>query len=134
MTTKDFCTITGISDAELAKHVNNGWQIQFMQFMPDAKLHVVFVRDVVAASPAPAAPTVEVVTVTVKPIESVKLPAHICIMGLDEPVRSVPLTRNGRKHGDTRPVSVPKADPVMEEALSECYRAIMRCHHWRAPS
>ncbi len=104
-TTKEFCIRASCSQEELTRRVNAGWAIQFMQFMQDGTLHVVFVRD--AVTPAPAAPTVEVVNVPVKPIQSVKLPAHICIVGLDEP-RSVPLTHNKPK---------PERDPVMEEAL-----------------
>jgi hypothetical protein len=84
---KEFCTVPNCSDSELGAKVNAGWDIKFMQFGADGKLNVVFVRDVpVAATPAPS-PCVDIVPVT--------------------STRSIALTKNTYKPGDTRPVNVP---------------------------
>ncbi len=91
-TTKEFFIRTNCSDAELAKMVNDGWTIHFMQFMPDDKLNVVFVRD---AKPAPAAQPVVVVPV--------------------EQPRSVALSFNRLKPGDTRPVAAPTRAHVRQQ-------------------
>lgn len=114
MSAKEYAIRTNCSEAELTKMSSEGWSIQFMQFMPDTKLHVVFCRDVVAA-PAPVE-KVTVVSVPSKPIESRPLLKGV-ITGLDDSPRSVPLTYNTRKAGDTRPVNVPTGDAVTQEAI-----------------
>jgi hypothetical protein len=116
MTTKEFLSRVACSDAEIGDRVNAGWQIHFMQFMSDNKLNVVFVREVTAPQPAPAQPvvTVEPVAATTH-VTSKPLPAGITIMGLDEQPRSVPLSHNKFKTGDTRKVHVPEG--VTSEAM-----------------
>lgn len=110
---KEFCTCTNCSDSELGAKVNSGWAIQFMQFMENGNLHVVFMRDVPpAATPAPEV----VVTVPSKPIVNRPLPTGSTMIGLDASSRSVPLTNNKPRPGDTRRVTVPVTDPVMRDA------------------
>ncbi len=117
MTAKEFCTCPNCSDSELGAKVNAGWAIQFMQFAADGKLNVVFVRDVpVAAAPVP---TVTVVPAPApKPIVNRPL-INAVIVGLDDSPRSVPLTHNKPKPGDTRKVNVPVTDPVIRRAYEE---------------
>lgn len=126
MTMKEFRTRVNCQDAEMAELVNDGWQIQYMQFMENGKLHVVFVREVAAPAPA-AAPvvTVEPVPAPVK-VPSKPLPAGFTIVGLDDPPRSVPTSFNKFKRGDTKKVHVP--DGVMGEALArgqEVYESVI---------
>lgn len=124
MKIKEFRIRPDCSESELGTLTSDGWQIQYMQFMPDGKLNVVFVREVADEPAAPAAPVVIVEPVAV-PVASKPLPMGTVIMGLDEP-RSVPLTHNKFKTGDTRKVHVP--DGVMGEALrrgKETYDAAM---------
>jgi hypothetical protein len=127
MTTKEFRIRVECTESELGKLTGEGWQIQYMQFMDSGKLHVVFFREVTAAQPAPAQPvvTVEPVAATTH-VTSKPLPAGITIMGLDEQPRSVPLSHNKFKTGDTRKVHVP--DGVTSEAMlrgREVYNRVM---------
>lgn len=107
MTKKTFCTKTNCQDADLEKYVNDGWQIQFMQFMPDAKLHVVFVREVAVAEAAPE----PVVVVPVKEIASPKLPLHIKVLGIEG---DLPKVAAAKTEGAA---PKPCPEPVMAEAL-----------------
>lgn len=117
MTTKrEFCIVPNCSQGTLGIKVNEEkWQIQYMQFMQDGTLHVVFVREVTVNEPAPETVVVESVTVEpVRPIPNKPLPVGTVIV--TEPPRSVPLTHNRPEKGATRPVTVPVGDPVMREA------------------
>lgn len=110
MTAKEYAIRTNCSEAELTKMSSEGWAIQFMQFMPDTKLHVVFVRD---AKPTPAvqpAVAVEAVkslprVIAPRPIVNRKLPPTMCVQGLGD----VPITPISKEPGKTN-------DPVMERA------------------
>lgn len=114
MSAKEYAIRTNCSEAELTKMSSEGWGIQFMQFMPDTKLHVVFCRDV-----APAAKPVESVTVVTAPAKTIPNKPLLkgVVIGLDEQPRSVPLTYNTRRAGDTRPVNMPTGDAVTQEAM-----------------
>lgn len=109
MTAKEYAIRTNCSEAELTKMSSEGWAIQFMQFMPDAKLHVVFVRDAkpeAAQQPAVSEQPVTLPRVIVpRPIVNRKLPGYT-IQGLGD----VPITAISK--------DVPKAyhNPVMERA------------------
>lgn len=115
MTAKEYSIKTNCSEAELGKMSGTGWTIQFMQFMESGNLHVVFVRDVpVAVAPAPVVTIIP--AAPSKPIVNRPLSMNATVIGLDEPARSIPLTHNKPKPGETRKVNVPVGDPVMEEA------------------
>lgn len=88
MTTKEFQIRTNCQAAVLEQMVNSGWSIHFMQFMPDATLNAVFVRDCKPATPAPTQPFVG------------------RVMDMDQP-KVVALTNNRFKIGDTRPIHNP---------------------------
>ena len=111
MTAKEYAIRTNCSEAELTKMSSEGWAIQFMQFMPDAKLHVVFVRD---AKPTPAVqaavPTEQVKSlprvIVPRPIVNRKLPPTMCVQGLGD-VPITPISKEPVKTGD----------PVMNEAI-----------------
>jgi len=96
MGTKQYFIKRDCSDHDLEKFEADGWTREFMQFTTDARLHVVFVRD---CPPTPS-----------------KQPFVGTVMAV-EPVRSVAYTHNRAKRGDTRPVTMPLVDPVMELAL-----------------
>lgn len=49
---KEVVTKRSVSDSELQKMLNEGWNIQHMQFQ-DVALHVVFIRDLSAPTPSP---------------------------------------------------------------------------------
>lgn len=110
MTAKEYAIRTNCSEAELTKMSSEGWSIQFMQFMPDTKLHVVFVRD---AKPSPAVqPAVSVAeakplprVIVPRPIPNRRLPGNMCVMGIDQPAYGKPFKRD-----------VIDVDPVMERA------------------
>lgn len=110
MTAKEYAIRTNCSEAELTKMSSEGWSIQFMQFMPDTKLHVVFVRD---AKPSPAVqPAVakeEVISlprvIVPRPIVNRKLPPTMCVQGLGD----VPITPISKE-------PVRTGDPVIERA------------------
>jgi hypothetical protein len=125
MSKKEFLTRVDCRDSEMGDFVNGGWVIHFMQFMPDGKLNVVFCREVTVPAAAPA-PVDVPITVERVPIASKPLPAGFKVMGLDEQPRSVPLSHNKFKTGDTRKVHVP--DAVTHEAMSkgrEVYNRVM---------
>lgn len=117
MTKKEFYTKFNCTDADLEQRINDGWEIQFMQFMSNDKLHVVFMREVptAAAVSQPDGETVvePVVAAAPRPIAS-RPPVPMTILGLDQPAygepvagRSIPRTWNRFDKGSTRPVNVP---------------------------
>lgn len=107
---KEFCTCSNCSDSELGAKVNAGWEIQFMQFTPDGKLNVVFIRDVPpAAAPVPKPVDKPLPRVIVpRPIANRKLPGHVCIQGLGD----IPITPVQKEAAPQK-----ASDPVMNEAL-----------------
>lgn len=118
MAAKEYAIRTNCTEAELTKMSAEGWSIQFMQFMPDTKLHVVFVRD---AKPSPAeqpavSPVVSLPRVFVpRPIVNRKLPSNMTVMGIDQPAYSEPYK------SDTIGVN-----PVMERARQAAQNAYDR--------
>ena len=104
MTAKEYAIRTNCTEAELTKMSAEGWSIQFMQFMPDTKLHVVFVRD---AKPAPAEQPAVTEPVSLprvfvpRPIVNRKLPGYT-IQGLgDVPITAI---RSDPPKADSNPV------------------------------
>ncbi len=120
MTAKEYAIRTNCSEAELTKMSSEGWAIQFMQFMPDTKLHVVFVRDAKPSPTVQPAVAVEAVkslprVIVPRPIVNRKLPGYT-IQGLGD----VPITAISK--------DAPKADhnPVMERARQAAQSAYDR--------
>lgn len=108
MTAKEYAIRTNCTEAELTKMSGEGWGIQFMQFMPDAKLHVVFVRDVKpapAAQPAVNDPLFLPRVIMPRPVLNQKLPPNMQVMGIDQPAY-----KDSFKSEPTR------SNPVMERA------------------
>lgn len=125
---KEYLVKQPCTESDLNKYAAEGWQIQHMQFVGGdfgGQLNVVLVRDLPTPAPKVARPAAEhhyigAVPLGRQPVQRPPtvppMPASHTVVSTGAPI-SRALTNNVPKHGDTRKVTVPSGDPVIQEAL-----------------